>query len=42
MITKKSKPKTSKIEIDLHAPEGNAFYLLTLAGKLSTQLCLDK
>jgi hypothetical protein len=41
MITKKSKPKASKIEIDLSGPEGNAFNLLAVASNLSKQLGLN-
>lgn len=31
-------PRASKIEIDLAGPQGNAFYLLGLASKLSRKL----
>ncbi len=34
-------PRASKIEIDLTGPEGNAFYLLALAQKLSNEFDLD-
>jgi hypothetical protein len=39
MIKKKKQTKT--IEIDLTGPQGNAFYLLGVAGKLSRQIGLD-
>ena len=38
---KKDKP-TGPIEIDLTGPEGNAYYLLSLAANLSKQLRYDK
>jgi hypothetical protein len=34
----KEKPRTSPIEVDLTGPQGNAFYLLSLAENLSKQL----
>jgi hypothetical protein len=37
MILKKEQKK-SKIEIDLTGPQGNAYYLLGIAGNLSKQL----
>lgn len=37
----KKKQKQSHIEIDLTGPQGNAFYLLGMASKLSKQLGLD-
>jgi len=39
MIRKK---KESQLVVDLDGPNGNAFYLLGLASKLSRQLGLDK
>ena len=39
MIIKKK--KTSRIEIDLTGPEGNAFVLIGKAGQLAKQLGLD-
>ena len=39
--TLKEMPRAEKIEIDLTGPEGNAYYLLGLAHKLSTQYELD-
>ena len=41
MIKKKPKPTNLGIEIDLTGPQGNAFYLLGTASKLSKQLGLD-
>ena len=35
------KDTTKKLTIDLTGPDGNAFYLLGLAGKLCKQLGLD-
>ena len=35
------KPKLDKMYIDLDGPNGNAFYLLATACKLSKQLGLD-
>jgi len=40
MITKEPYP-TGKIHLDLNGPEGNAYYLLALARKLSRTLELD-
>ena len=37
----KQKPKQTGIEIDLTGPEGNAFFLLVTAQKLSKQLELN-
>jgi hypothetical protein len=37
----KQKVKNSAIEVDLTGPQGNAFYLLGLAGNLSKQLGLN-
>lgn len=37
----KTKRKTSKIEIDLTGPQGNAFFLLGTGSKLAKQLGLD-
>ena len=37
----KQKTPKSTIEIDLTGPEGNAFYLMGLAKKLSNKLGLD-
>lgn len=39
--TLKEMPRAEKIEIDLTGPEGNAYYLLALAQKLSKQFDLD-
>lgn len=39
MITKK--PYNKKLEIDLSGPEGNAYYLISVASKLSKQLKLS-
>mgnify|MGYP003658893623 CR=1 FL=1 len=36
------KPKLDKMYIDLDGPNGNAFYLLATACKLSKQLGLDR
>ena len=36
------RPVTEKKVIDLQGPEGNAFYILGVASKLSSQLDLDK
>ena len=33
--------KTTRIEIDLTGPDGNAFVLIGMAGKFAKQLCLD-
>ena len=33
-----NRPNASRIEVDLAGPEGNAFYLLGLAAKLSRKL----
>lgn len=39
MIKKKrQKRQTNKIEIDLSGPQGNAFYLLSVAHQLSSKL----
>lgn len=35
------KPLNRKIEIDLSSSEGNAFYIIALARKLSNQLGMD-
>ena len=40
--TLKEMPRAEKIEIDLTGPEGNAFYLLGLAGKLCKDFGLEK
>ena len=40
MITKKK--KSTRIEVDLTGPQGNAFYLLGLANELSRTLKLDQ
>ena len=40
--TLKEMPRADKIEIDLIGPEGNAFYLLGLAGKLCKDFGLDR
>ena len=37
----KEMPRATKIEIDLTGPEGNAFYLLGLAGKLCKDFGLE-
>jgi hypothetical protein len=42
VIRKDSKPKKSKLEIDLSGPDGNAFCLLGIATNLAKQLGLDK
>ena len=34
----KEKPRTAPVEVDLTGPQGNAFYLLSLADNLSRQL----
>lgn len=41
MIKEKEQKQSKYIEIDLTGPEGNAFYLLGTAKKLSYQLDLD-
>lgn len=42
MITIKTKKKRAgKIEIDLTAPKGNAYYLLGIANKMAIQLGKD-
>lgn len=42
MIKKLSEmPRAKKMEIDLTGPQGNAYYLLGLAGSLCYQLDLD-
>ena len=41
MIKKKPKPTNLGIEIDLTGPQGNAFYLLGTASKLSKQLGME-
>ena len=38
----KKKVQKSGIEIDLTGPDGNAFVLIGIAGKLANQLGLDK
>ena len=38
----KKKAQKSGIEIDLTGPDGNAFVLIGIAGKLANQLGLDK
>jgi hypothetical protein len=38
----KSKKKIGPVEIDLTGPDGNAFVLIGMAGKLAKQLGLDK
>ena len=40
--TLKEMPRADKIEINLTGPEGNAFYLLGLAGKLCKDFGLDR
>ena len=40
--TLKEMPRAEKIEIDLTGPEGNAFYLLGLAGRLCKDFGLEK
>jgi hypothetical protein len=35
------KKKTGRLEIDLTGPQGNAFFLLGIAGKLAKQIGLD-
>ena len=42
MAIKSIETKTSKLEIDLTGPDGNAFVLIGIAGNLSKQLGLDK
>lgn len=42
ILDKKHQPKKTAIEIDLTGPEGNAFYLLGLAQKLSYQIGYTK
>jgi GTPase len=37
----KTKRNKSQLEIDLTGPQGNAFYILGVANKLSKQLGLD-
>jgi len=39
--TLKEMPRAERIEIDLTGPEGNAFYLLGLAGNLCKNFDLD-
>lgn len=41
MTIVKVSPKKDKIEIDLSGPQGNSFYLLGIAQKLSQQLGLN-
>lgn len=41
MIIDRSKKKEKRIEIDLNGPEGNAFALLGLAGRLARQCGFD-
>lgn len=41
IVAKENKPK-GKIEIDLTGPEGNAFMLISMAGKWAEQLGLDE
>ena len=38
----KTKEKKPYIEVDLTGPQGNAYYLLGLAGKLASRFELDK
>jgi alanine-alpha-ketoisovalerate/valine-pyruvate aminotransferase len=38
----RAKEKQEKIVVDLTGPQGNAFYLLGLAGNLSKQLGFDE
>ena len=42
MIKKKENKPSLPIEIDLTGPQGNAYYLLSLAENLSKQLGYDK
>jgi hypothetical protein len=42
MIKSVEEKKSSKLEIDLTGPDGNAFVLLGYASRLSTHLGLDK
>jgi hypothetical protein len=41
MAIKSKKSKTTKMEIDLTGPDGNAFVILGIANRLSKQLGLD-
>jgi hypothetical protein len=41
MIKIKNKRKQQLIEVDLQGAQGNAFYILALANKLSTSMGLD-
>jgi len=41
-MIKYKKMKTGPVEIDLTGPDGNAFNLIGIAGKLAKQLDLDK
>lgn len=42
MAIKYKKMKTGPVEIDLTGPDGNAFALIGIAGRLAKQLDLDK
>jgi len=41
MIKSRDELKPGPIEVDLHGPEGNAFYLLALASKLIKRLGIE-
>ena len=41
-MIKSKKQKSGVIEIDLTGPDGNAFVLIGIAGKLAKQLGMDK
>jgi len=41
-MIKYKKMKTGPVEIDLSGPDGNAFNLIAIAGRLAQQLDLDK
>jgi hypothetical protein len=41
-MIKYKKMKTGPVEIDLTGPDGNAFNLIAIAGRLAQQLDLDK
>ena len=38
----KKKVKKEVIEVDLTGPQGNSYYLINLASRLSKQICFDK
>jgi len=41
IVAKENKPM-SKVEIDLSGPQGNAFMLISMAGKWAEQIGLDE